>query len=270
VRKVGETVTAKWLSRFAFDGTVIPAGSDVGARHQNRSGLRKSRALAYSGGNFTPFHKYQITFDSTHPPDGRRLASRRSRRREPRKSSISSRTNQNRPRKRKKNVAVRAPRTRSKRPQRKFTTVSSRSSRQTDSSFEAMLYAHRRFTGSTSSARPALTPHWKMRWRLRSDAHAGRTRKFGKRAEPTAFCRRGSWRELVLRMQRARNIERFSPGNFSLDHHLSAGEHQTCGRCSEAKPRAISSNGELASRSIASELPSGALQAMQGTLEGWR
>jgi hypothetical protein len=60
---------------YAFDQPVIPAGS-VATGHVTSvaSVSAVKRALAYSNGNFSPFHKYQVTFDKLTLPDGRQMA----------------------------------------------------------------------------------------------------------------------------------------------------------------------------------------------------
>ena len=61
-------------SVYAFDQELIPAGS-VATGHvalvESVSGLK--RTLAYSNGNFSPFHRYTVTFDSLTLPDGRHV-----------------------------------------------------------------------------------------------------------------------------------------------------------------------------------------------------
>ena len=66
--KVVETV-------YAFDQPVIPAGSIATGRVTKItpvSGVK--RTLAYANGNFSPFHKYEVTFDALKLPDGKELA----------------------------------------------------------------------------------------------------------------------------------------------------------------------------------------------------
>ncbi len=66
--KVVETV-------YAFDQPVIPAGS-IATGHVIKvdavSGVR--RTMAYANGDLTPFHKYEVTFDTVTLPDGRQLS----------------------------------------------------------------------------------------------------------------------------------------------------------------------------------------------------
>jgi len=68
----GEVVHGKVVETvYAFDQQVIPAGS-VATGHVKSiasvSGLR--RAMAYANGDFSPFHKYEVTFDMVTLPDG--------------------------------------------------------------------------------------------------------------------------------------------------------------------------------------------------------
>jgi hypothetical protein len=65
--KVVETI-------YAFDQPVIPAGS-IATGHVIKvdpvSGVR--RTMSYANGDFSPFHKYGVTFDTVTLPDGRQL-----------------------------------------------------------------------------------------------------------------------------------------------------------------------------------------------------
>ncbi|HXN51304.1 MAG TPA: hypothetical protein VN943_05150 [Candidatus Acidoferrum sp.] len=59
---------------YAFDQEVIPAGS-VATGHVKSiapvSGVK--RTMAYANGDFSPFHKYEVTFDMVTLPDGRQV-----------------------------------------------------------------------------------------------------------------------------------------------------------------------------------------------------
>jgi hypothetical protein len=56
---------------YAFDSPVIPAGSIVTGRIAKIDAVSGTkRALAYANGNFSPFHKYEVTFDRVTLPDG--------------------------------------------------------------------------------------------------------------------------------------------------------------------------------------------------------
>jgi hypothetical protein len=71
----GEVVHGKVVETvYAFDQVVIPAGS-VATGHVKSiapvPGVR--RAMAYANGDFTPFHKYEVTFDRVTLPDGKQL-----------------------------------------------------------------------------------------------------------------------------------------------------------------------------------------------------
>ena len=71
----GEVVHGKVVETvYAFDQPVIPAGSVVTGQVKNVDPVKATRrALAYSNGDFSPFHKYGVTFDTLTLPDGRQL-----------------------------------------------------------------------------------------------------------------------------------------------------------------------------------------------------
>jgi hypothetical protein len=59
---------------YAFDQPVIPSGSLVSGRIASInpvSGVK--RTLAYANGDFSPFHRYGVTFETLTLPDGRQL-----------------------------------------------------------------------------------------------------------------------------------------------------------------------------------------------------
>jgi hypothetical protein len=71
----GEVIHGKIVETvYAFDQVVIPAGS-VATGHVKSiapvPGLR--RTMAYANGDFSPFRKYEVSFDSVTLPDGRQL-----------------------------------------------------------------------------------------------------------------------------------------------------------------------------------------------------
>ena len=72
----GELVHGKVVETvYAFDQPVIPAGTVATGKVINVAGVPAAkRALAYSNGDFSPYHKYVVTFDSLTLPDGKRLA----------------------------------------------------------------------------------------------------------------------------------------------------------------------------------------------------
>jgi hypothetical protein len=71
----GEVVHGKVVETvYAFDQPVIPAGSVATGRVTKVASVpAMKRTLAYSNGNFSPFHKYEVTFDTVTLPDGRQL-----------------------------------------------------------------------------------------------------------------------------------------------------------------------------------------------------
>jgi hypothetical protein len=76
VAHVGEPVHGKVVEPlYAFDQQVIPAGSTVSGRVTRIDPVpARVRVLSYSGGNFTPFHKYEVTFDELTLPGGETLS----------------------------------------------------------------------------------------------------------------------------------------------------------------------------------------------------
>jgi len=71
----GEVVHGKVVETvYAFDQPVIPAGSIVSGQIISISPVSGvKRTLAYAHGNFSPFHKYEITFEMLTLPNGRQF-----------------------------------------------------------------------------------------------------------------------------------------------------------------------------------------------------
>jgi hypothetical protein len=76
VNHPGEVVHGRVVETvYAFDQAVIPAGSVATGHVTNVDPVSAGkRALAYSNGNFSPYHKYKVTFDALTLPDGRQLS----------------------------------------------------------------------------------------------------------------------------------------------------------------------------------------------------
>jgi hypothetical protein len=72
----GELVHGKVVETvYAFDQPVIPAGTVATGQVINVAGVSNvKRAMAYSNGDFSPTHKYVVTFNRLTLPDGRELA----------------------------------------------------------------------------------------------------------------------------------------------------------------------------------------------------
>ena len=75
ISQSGEVVHGRVVETvYAFDQQVIPAGS-VATGHVKSiapvSGLK--RTMAYANGDFSPFHKYEVTFDTLTLPDGKQM-----------------------------------------------------------------------------------------------------------------------------------------------------------------------------------------------------
>jgi hypothetical protein len=75
VNHPGEMVHGKVVETvYAFDQPVIPAGSSVTGRVASISSVPGvKRTLAYANGNFSPFRKYEVTFETLTLPDGRQF-----------------------------------------------------------------------------------------------------------------------------------------------------------------------------------------------------
>lgn len=76
VNHVGAAVHGKVVETvYAFDQTVVPAGSKaLGHITEIDRVPSVKRLLAYANGNFSPFHKYKVTFEKLVLPDGKELA----------------------------------------------------------------------------------------------------------------------------------------------------------------------------------------------------
>ena len=76
ISRPGDAVHGKVVETvYAFDQPVIPAGS-VATGHvikvDNVTAVR--RTMSYANGDFSPFHKYGVSFDTVTLPDGRQLS----------------------------------------------------------------------------------------------------------------------------------------------------------------------------------------------------
>jgi hypothetical protein len=71
----GEMVHGKVVETvYAFDQPVIPAGSVVSGRIAGIDPVSAvKRTLAYANGDFSPFRKYEVTFDTLTLPDGKQF-----------------------------------------------------------------------------------------------------------------------------------------------------------------------------------------------------
>jgi hypothetical protein len=75
VNHPGEIVHGRVVETvYAFDQPVIPAGSIASGRIVSIAPVPGvKRTLAYANGNFSPFHKYEVSFERLTLPDGREL-----------------------------------------------------------------------------------------------------------------------------------------------------------------------------------------------------
>lgn len=74
IAKAGQAVSGKVVEPvYAFDQTVIPAGSVVTGRVTSIHSISAARkAMSYMSGDFSPFRKYELEFDSMILPSGER------------------------------------------------------------------------------------------------------------------------------------------------------------------------------------------------------
>src|SRR6266404_7880122 len=76
IAAVGQVVSGKITETvYAFDQAVMPAGSEVTGKVTSIHtvpGMRK--AMSYVNGNFSPYHEYELEFDSVTLPDKDRRA----------------------------------------------------------------------------------------------------------------------------------------------------------------------------------------------------
>ena len=75
ISRVGEPVHGKVVQTvYAFDQPLVPAGSVATGRVTQIDPVSAGRrTLSYVNGNFAPFRKYEVTFDTLTLPDGRQL-----------------------------------------------------------------------------------------------------------------------------------------------------------------------------------------------------
>jgi hypothetical protein len=76
IAAVGQVVSGKITEPvYAFDQAVIPAGSVVSGKVTSIHGVPGMRkTMAYVNGNFSPYHEYELEFDSVTLPDKERRA----------------------------------------------------------------------------------------------------------------------------------------------------------------------------------------------------
>src|ERR1700757_803242 len=76
ISTVGQVVSGKITeSVYAFDQPVIPAGSEVTGKVTSIHGVSgKRKVMSYVNGNFSPYHEYELEFDSVTLPNQERRA----------------------------------------------------------------------------------------------------------------------------------------------------------------------------------------------------
>ncbi|MFZ0737389.1 MAG: hypothetical protein WAM96_09895, partial [Candidatus Acidiferrales bacterium] len=72
IRRPGQPIQGKVVEPvYAFDQLVIPAGSEVTGHVTKIAPVPgMQRTMAYANGDFTPFHKYEVSFDTLILPSG--------------------------------------------------------------------------------------------------------------------------------------------------------------------------------------------------------
>src|SRR5260370_23432437 len=75
VKKVGQPVHGRLVQPvYAFDGLVVPAGTEVGGRISGIEAIsRKKRVLGILDGDFTPARKVEVQFNELVLPDGKQI-----------------------------------------------------------------------------------------------------------------------------------------------------------------------------------------------------
>ena len=276
VARVGEAVHGKVVEAvYAFDEAVIPAGSSVSGHVTRIDPVpAQTRVLSYSGGNFTPFRKYNVTFDELTLPDGRVLEI---------KTTTSLGTAQvvhlvaNKGKdaeEKKKNAAARAAADAKQQADAQVhSTIEQIKSPNLLQRVKAMVYAqspvHRQFIEKGTRFNAALNESIAFGEETHKPAElAG----LGSAPEPDSLLR--------ARLTSAVSSAEATRGSkvnavltepvFSANHFLLLPANtRLVGEVQEAKSaQKFHRNGELRITFNRIELPSGAVQAMQGTLEG--
>ncbi|HLZ11886.1 MAG TPA: hypothetical protein VKP58_04810 [Candidatus Acidoferrum sp.] len=276
IARVGEPVQGKVIDPvYAFDQPVIPAGSTVNGRVTRIDSVPViKRVLSYSGGNLTPFRKYEVTFDQLTLPGGQVLNI---------KTITSPGTSQvvhlvtnkgKEAEEKKKNAAARA-----------ASDVKNEAKAEIHSGIEqikspnllqrakAMLYAqspvHRQFIeqgtrfNATLESALAFGETTRTQEELASLGNAPEADSLLQARLTAGVSSADATRGAAVNAVLTKPI-------FSADHRLLLPANtKLVGLVQDAKPaRNLHRNGELRIAFNRMELPSGAIQAMQGTLEG--
>jgi type IV secretory pathway VirB10-like protein len=276
IAHVGQPVHGKVVEPiYAFDEQVIPVGSTVTGRVTRIDPVpARVRAFAYSSGNFTPFHKYQVTFDELTLPNGKVLSIKTAT--TPGTAEVvhlvANKAKQSE--EKRKNAATRAASEVKQEAQAQIhSDIEQIKSPNIMQRLEAMIYAqspvHRQFLEKGT----------------RFNAKLEQSLAFGEVSRTaTELAALGSAPEAGS-LLRARLGAEVSSANavrgatvsavltepvFSANHALLLpADTKLVGEVQEARPaRKLHRNGELRIAFNRIELPSGATQAMQGTLEG--
>jgi hypothetical protein len=274
VAHIGEAVHGKVVEPvYAFDQEVIPAGSIVTGHVTRIDPIpAKTRALSYSSGNFTPFRKYEVTFEELALPGGKILNIKTIT--SPGTAEVVHLVANKSKEEKKKNAAARA-----------ASNVKQEAAAEVHSSVEqikspnlmhrlkTMLYAqspiHRQYIEQGTHFNATLEEELAFGETTRTQNELA---SLGGAPEPDSLLHARLSAEVS-----SANAVRGTSVNAVLTEPVFSANHllllpansRLLGEVQEAKPaQNFHRNGELRISFNRIELPSGAAQAMQGTLEG--
>ena len=276
IAHVGQPVHGKVVQPvYAFDEQVIPAGSTVTGRVTRVDPVpAQVRVLAYTNGNFTPFHKYQVTFDELTLPGGKVLSIKTATTPGTAEVVHLVANNAKQSEEKKKNAAARAASEAKQEARAQIhSDIEQIKSPNIMGRLKAMIYAqspvHRQFIEKGTRFTAALEQSLAFGEVSRTSTELA---ALGGAPEPDSLlhARLGAAVSSANAVRGATVSAVLTEPVFSANHSLLLpADTKLVGEVQEAKPaRNLHRNGELRIAFNRIELPSGALQAMQGTLEG--
>lgn len=275
ISHAGQTVHGKVVEAvYAFDQAVIPAGSTVSGYVSKIEPIPvRVRVFSYADAKFTPFHRYEVTFDMLTLPDGKQI---------PIRTKVAPGTaevvhlvaNTKKEQERKKNAATRAVSDAKQEARAKVHEAANEIKAPGKMHrLEEMLWAQSPYR------RQYLQPGTRFNATLEQPLDFGnafRTREelseLGGEPEDDSVLHA----RLISKVSSA-NAQRGTPVMavltqpvYSADHHLLLpANSKLVGEVLEAKPaRKFHHNGDLRVAFNRLETPEGALQPMEGSLEG--
>ena len=276
IARIGQPVHGRVVEPvYAFDAQVIPAGSTAAGRVTRIDPVpAKVRALSYSSGNFTPFHKYQVTFDELTLPDGKVLSIKTATTpgTEEVVHLVANKSKQNE--EKRKNAATRAVSKAKQEAQAQIhSDIEQIKPPNIMQRLKAMIYAqspvHRQFLEKGTRFNAALEQSLAFGEVTRTSTDLA---ALGGPPEADSLLRARLGVEVssANAVRGATVTAVLTEPVFSANHSLLLpADTKLVGEVQEARPaRKLHRNGELRIAFNRIELPSGAMQAMQGTLEG--